>query len=129
VTEVELAGFYRRYIACCNAHGFADLGDFVADDVGINGTRRGLDAYADVLWSVVRAFPDYRWQLRHLVAQAPWIAAHLCGAGTHRQPFLGVPATGRAVSVEEFAFYRVEGGRIAEVWGTAFHDDLLEQLQ
>ena len=63
------------------------------------------------------------------MVDAPWIAAHLTDTGTHRQPFMDVPATGRSVSTEEFAFYRVDAGRIAEVWGTAFHVHLLEQLR
>ena len=45
--------------------------------------------------------------------------------GTHRGPFFDVPATGREVRVEEFAVYRVEAGRIAEVWGMDFAARLL----
>jgi predicted ester cyclase len=129
MTDSELRGFYRRYIACCNEHRIEDLGEFVAGDVVINGADAGLDAYADVLAVVVRAFPDYRWELRHLVVDAPWVAAHLTDTGTHRETFLGVQATGRSVHAREFAVYRIETGRIAEVWGTAFHEDLLEQLR
>ena len=129
MTGTELAAFYRRYNACCNEHRYEDLGEFVADDVVINGSDRGLDAYAEGLRSVVRSFPDYHWELRHLVVEAPWIAAHLMDTGTHRGPFHGVQATGRAVSTPEFAFYRVDAGRIAEVWGEAFHVLLLEQLR
>jgi predicted ester cyclase len=125
----ELAAFYRRYNACCNAHRFDDLGEFVADDVVINGTDRGLDLYAEGQRSVVRAFSDYRWELRHLVVDAPWIAAHLADTGTHHATFHGVQATGRVVAIPEFAFYRVEDGRIAEVWGMAFHLNLLEQIR
>jgi aspartyl-tRNA synthetase len=125
----ELAGFYRRYNACCNDHRFEDLGEFVAQDVVVNGAEHGLDAYADDLRLIVDAFPDYHWELRHLVLEAPWIAAHLTDTGTHLETFLGITATGRSVSLEEFAFYRVAGGRIAEVWGMAFHVQLLEQLR
>jgi steroid delta-isomerase-like uncharacterized protein len=129
VTKDELSALYRRYNACCNEHRFDDLGAFVADDVVINGSRRGLSAHADSLATVVRAFPDYRWELRRVLVDAPWIAAHLTDTGTHRAPFFGVPATGRSVSTEEFAFYRIETGRIAEVSGMAFHQNLLEQLR
>jgi predicted ester cyclase len=129
VTSNELAEFYRRYNACCNEHRFEDLHEFVAHDVVINGTDRGLDAYAEGLRSVVRGFPDYRWELRHLVVDAPWIAAHLADTGTHRGTFLDVPATGRSVSTAEFAVYRVDAGRIAEVWGMAFHVQLLDQVR
>jgi predicted ester cyclase len=129
MTNDELAAFYRRYNACCNEHRIEDLGEFVARDVAINGTDGGLDAYTDALAVVVRAFPDYRWELRHLVVDAPWIAAHLTDTGTHRDTFFGVQATDRSVHAREFAIYRIDTGRIAEVWGTAFHEDLLQQLQ
>jgi predicted ester cyclase len=129
MTDSELAGFYRRYNSCCNEHRIADLGEFVARDVEINGADGGLDAYADVLAVVVRAFPDYRWELRHLLVDAPWVAAHVSDTGTHRETFLGVQATGRVVRVQEFALYRIDAGRIAEVWGTDFHGDLLQQLR
>jgi predicted ester cyclase len=129
MTNNELAALYRRYNACCNQHRFEDLAEFVALDVAIDGTARGLDAYAAELRGVVQAFPDYRWELRRLVVDAPWIAAHFTDTGTHREAFLGVQATGRSVAVAEFAFYRVDAGRIVEVWGSAFHVHLLEQLR
>jgi steroid delta-isomerase-like uncharacterized protein len=129
MTDDELAAFHRRYNACCNEHRFDDLAEFVAPDVVIDGIDRDLDAYAEALRAVVRAFPDYRWELRHLLVDPPWIAAHFADTGTHRGPFLGVPATGRSVSAQEFAFYRVDAGRIAEVWGTADDLHLLQQLR
>jgi aspartyl-tRNA synthetase len=113
MADDDLAAFYRRYNACCNEHRFDDLAEFVARDVAVNGTDRGLDAYAEELRVVVRAFPDYRWDLRHLVVDPPWIAAHFTDTGTHRGPFLGVPATGHSVSVQEFACYRVDAGPAA----------------
>jgi aspartyl-tRNA synthetase len=109
--------------------GFEDLAEFVARDVMINGTDRGMDAYAQGLRAVVRAFPDYHWELRHLLVDPPWIAAPFTDTGTHGGPFLGVAATGRSVSTQEFAFYRVDAGRIAVVWGTADDLHLLQQLR
>lgn len=118
----DLAAFYRRYNAFCNAHAYEDLGEFVAADVVINGGDRGVDAYRDALRMVVDAFPDYHWELRHLVVDEPWLAAHLTDTGTHR-------GTGRSVTIQEFAFYRIDAGRIAEVWGMDFHVNLLAQLR
>jgi predicted ester cyclase len=129
MTDNGLAAFYRRYNACCNEHRFEDLPQFVAPGVVINGTDRGLDAYAEALRVVVRAFPDYRWELRHLLVDPPWIAAHLADTGTHRGSFLGVSPTGRSVSTEEFAFYRIDAEKITEVWGTAFGVHLLHQIR
>ena len=125
----DLAEFYRRYNAYCNEHRFDEFAEFVAPDVTINDTGRGLEDYTAGLRAVVRGFPDYRWQLRRLMVAEPWIAAHLTDTGTHRAAYFGIEATGRAVSTEEFAFYRVDSGRIAEVWGTPFHAHLLEQIR
>jgi aspartyl-tRNA synthetase len=124
----DLAAFYRRYNAYCNEHRFDDFAQFVSPDVVINGSDRGLDAYTGGLRTVVRAFPDFDWELRHLTIEAPWIAAHLADTGTHRGEFHGVAPTGRAVACDEFAFYRIENERIAEVWGMAFAVLLLDQV-
>jgi predicted ester cyclase len=110
MTDNELAALYRRYNACCNEHRFEDLAEFVARDVAIDGTERGLDAYAAELRAVVRAFPDYRWELRRLVIEAPWIAARFTDTGTHREPYLGVQATGRSPSRSSPSTASVPGG-------------------
>jgi predicted ester cyclase len=127
VTE-PLEAFYRRYNAVCNAHDFTRLGEFVAEDVHVNGERQGLDGYIAGLQAVVTAFPDYRWDLRHLLVDGSWIATHFIDTGTHRGTFLGVAATGRSVTTQEFAFYRVHEQRIREVWVTADDLSLREQL-
>jgi aspartyl-tRNA synthetase len=125
----ELRALYARYNDCCNRHDFGSLGLFVAEDVHVDDKPTGLAAYVAGLEEVVRAFPDYRWELRHLAVEPPLLAAHFADSGTHRGTFLGVPPTGRVIRTQEFAFYRVADGRITDVWVTA--DDLttLEQLR
>jgi predicted ester cyclase len=125
----DLDGFYRRYNAFCNAHEFDRLGEFVASDVQVNGELQGLRDYVRGLEAVVQAFPDYRWELRHLLVDGDWLAAHFVDTGTHAGTFLDVPATGRKVTTQEFAFYRVAGGRIVEVWVTADNLRLVQQLR
>jgi len=126
--DEELTSFYRRYNARCNAHEFDTLAEFVATEVVVNGELQGLRAYVEGLEAVVRAFPDYRWDLRHLLVDGCWISAHFLDTGTHRDVFLGVPATGRTVSTQEFAVYRIDGGKIVEVWVAADNLRLLGQL-
>jgi predicted ester cyclase len=101
----------------------------VAQDVEVNGDVQGLEAYVDGLQAVVAAFPDYRWELRHLLVSGAWVSAHFFDTGTHRGPFHGMPATGRKVSTQEFAIYGFEARRIAEVWVTADNLRLLDQLR
>jgi predicted ester cyclase len=124
-----IEAFYRRYNRRCNDHEFDLLGEFVADRVEVNGTAQDLDGYVAGLRAVIEAFPDYRWELRHLLIDGCWISAHFHDTGTHQGTFLDVPATGRKVATQEFALYRLENDKIVEVWVTADDLDLLHQLR
>ena len=125
----SLADWYRRYLRRCNEHRFDTLSEFVADDVVVNDATQGLATYVAGLEAVGRAFPDYHWELRHLLIDEDVIAAHFTDTGTHRGAFLGVPATGRAVTTTELALYRIEHGRIGRVWVAADNMTLLDQLR
>jgi predicted ester cyclase len=129
VTGAELAARYRQYNATCNAHAFDRLGEFVADDLEVNGEPRTLADYAAGLEAVIRAFPDYTWQLHRLLVDPPWVSAHFFDSGTHRGAWHGIPATGRRVHTQEFALYRWSDGRIVEVWVTADNLGALDQLR
>ncbi len=62
------------------------------------------------------AFPDLHVEIHDLVAEGHKVAARLTATGTHRGDFLGVPATGIRVTMKVINLYRLEGGRIAEVY-------------
>lgn len=119
---------YRRYLDRCNAHDFGGLGEFVADDVRVNGETQGLKAYIQGLAEVVTAFPDYHWRLEQLLAEGEWLAARFTDSGTHHGAFLDVAPTGRSVTALEFATYHLIDGKIAEVWVMADNLEILRQL-
>jgi predicted ester cyclase len=115
----EVVAWYRRYNAICNRHAFDELGPFLRDVVQVNGADRTAQGYIDDLFVVANAFPDYRWEIQRILVDEPWIAVHFTDRGTHLGPWHGVAPTGRTVTTDEFAMYRLENGRIAEVWVTA----------
>ena len=89
--------FYRRYLERCNEHRFDELGDFVDPEVEVNGAPAGLDQYAAGLRSVIEAFPDYHWDLQHLLVDGDWLSAHLIDTGTHTGgPFLDLRPAARS---------------------------------
>jgi predicted ester cyclase len=116
----DVVAVYERYLACCNAHRFDDLGEFVAEDVGGSGAEDGLAAYIERCRAVTVAFPDYRWELQAVVVEEDTIAARLIGRGTHTGPFDGIPPTGRAISTQELVIYRFAAGKIVQCWGDLF---------
>ena len=81
------------------------------------GGGRGAEAWLSDIRDLLIAFPDYRWKRITLVVEGDRIAAHLRASGTHRGAFDGIASTGRHVNIAEFAFYRLEGGRIVEYAG------------
>jgi predicted ester cyclase len=102
--------FYRRYLACCNARRFEDLAEFVDPEVRINGNDQGFDRYVAGLRAMVEPFPDYRWEVRHLLVDGDRMSAHFADTGVHMP-------TGRTIDTQEFAVYRIADGKIVEVWG------------
>ena len=74
---------YQRYLACCNAHNFQHLDEFVAKNVVVNGQAQGLAGYRAGLEDVVKAFPDYHWDLQQLFIEGDRMAVRFIDAGTH----------------------------------------------
>ena len=62
------------------------------------------------------AFPDWRFDLRALIAEGDRVVAHMPYSGTHRQPILGVAPTNRSCSVDEIVIFRVNEGKITQAW-------------
>jgi steroid delta-isomerase-like uncharacterized protein len=74
------------------------------------------------------AFPDLRFVLEELVGEGAIVAARYHWEGTHKGPFLGIPATGRRVSVRGMDFYRFADGWLVEHWDNVDEFGMLSQL-
>jgi predicted ester cyclase len=72
------------------------------------------------------AFPDWREEIIDIVAEGDKVAARFKCSGTHEGEFMGAPATGKRMEVDEVYFLRVEGGRFVDFWGI---EDNLKRLQ
>ena len=78
---------------------------------------------------LISAFPDWHWEIRHIVVDGENIAVHFTVTGTHRGPFQGIEATGRRVTTSEFTFYHIEDGKFAEVWDLTDMDAVMRQIR
>jgi steroid delta-isomerase-like uncharacterized protein len=75
-----------------------------------------------------RAFPDFRSTIRELIAENDKVVAYVTCEGTHKNDYLGVPATGRRFSIEEIQLLRIVDGKLAEHWQVADLFGMLVQL-
>lgn len=116
MTEPDLRESYRLYIDCLNRQDWAELGEFVAEDVRHNDRPLGLAGYREMLQGDYRDIPDLRFEVERLVCEFPHVASRLRFACTPAATFLGLEVNGRRVSFAENVFYRFGGGRIEAVW-------------
>ena len=61
-------------------------------------------------------FPDWRQEIIELVAERDTVVARCRCRGTNLGEWLGVPATGRSMEVDEVWFFTVAEGRLDRLW-------------
>jgi predicted ester cyclase len=61
-------------------------------------------------------FPDWRQEIDELVAEGETVVARCRCRGTNSGEWLGVPATGRSMQVDEVWFFTVLEGRLDGMW-------------
>lgn len=75
-----------------------------------------LREFKELQESFLASFPDQRITLEMLIGEGDLVAAYGAYAGTNTGPMGDVPATGKAAEVKMMTFFRIEGGKIAELW-------------
>jgi len=116
VTKADLCDIYRSYIACLNKQDWANLGQFVHEEVHYNGKRIGLSGYREMLEGDFRAIPDLYFHIHLLVSEPPYVASRLRFDCTPKGLLFGLHVNGRRVSFSENVFYELKDGRIMNVW-------------
>lgn len=86
-------------------------GDMV-EEVPLPGQGPGVEGLKDVLRGMRMSFPDMRWVVEEQVESGDKVVSRFTWTGTHRGPFLGVPATGRGVTVWGMVIDQFEGQKI-----------------
>jgi steroid delta-isomerase-like uncharacterized protein len=112
----------RALVEAINGQDWDRLDDLVAVDFVRHSHAAGPPAVhsRDELKAFLRGefetFPDWRETLEDLLAEGGKVAArHRC-RGTQRGALGPYPPSGRVLSADYLAIYRVEGGRIMEAW-------------
>ena len=74
------------------------------------------------------AFPDAIMETRMTAAEGDLVACWGTFTGTHLAPMGDIPATGKRMESETFAFFRLLDGKIIEMWVTWDNVAVLRQL-
>ncbi len=125
---------YRQFIEeVANRGNFALADELLADDViEYEVLPEGLPPNGDGIRQLFkllrRAFPDLHISIEDLLNDGDKVIARVTLRGTHREEFMGMPATGRKVEYEAIDISRVVAGKIVEHWGIPNYLTLFRQL-
>ena len=90
--------------------------DFIANVAGAPGPNIGREAWKQNAQVLLDAFPDIKMEIQDVFGSGDRAALRLTFRGTHKNPFLGIPATGKEVAFSSVELYRVEDDLLAEEW-------------
>jgi steroid delta-isomerase-like uncharacterized protein len=82
----------------------------------------------DFIGIMLQAFPDLNFTIDRQIAEGDTVASVGKMTGTHKAPFMGVPATGKKVSIQVMDTGRVRGGKFSEHWGMVDVPAMMTQL-
>jgi steroid delta-isomerase-like uncharacterized protein len=82
----------------------------------------------DFIGQMLQAFPDLDFTIDTQIAEGDTVATVGTMTGTHRADFMGMPASGRKVSVQVMDTARVRDGRFSEHWGLVDVPELMTQM-
>ena len=102
--------------------------DFVAHHPAFPDGLRGPEAIMEMTAMFRAGFPDLQYRIERLVAEDDLVVARWSARATHRGPFMGVPPTGKTISVTGMDMFRVAEGRCAETWVNSDFLGLLQQI-
>src|SRR3954454_23241447 len=122
----------RRWLEAWNTNDLESAEGLLQDDYLRHDANlpeiAGPQAELQVIATALTAFPDLRFEARHLVAEDDLVVARLTAQGTHQDEFMGVPASGRHVTFQSVDTFRVFDGKIAEQWVVTDVLGLMQQL-
>jgi steroid delta-isomerase-like uncharacterized protein len=88
----------------------------------------GIEAFTRHVTRVRAIFPDIKFTIVDLFEADGKVATRWSARGTHKAEFLGVPATGKRVTVTGVTITRFSRGKIVESWASWDALGLLQQL-
>ena len=82
-----------------------------------------------VLFTMLRSgFPDIKATIEHLIAEGDQVVLHMTWTGTQKGEFMGIPPTGKSISINVIDILVIAEGRFVEHWGVMDSMAMMQQL-
>ena len=88
----------------------------------------GLDGQKAFIGMFISAFPDIKMTVEDEIAEGDKVVTRWTAIGTHTGELMGIPATGKQVTIKGLDINRFSGGKNVEHWGQMDQMGLMQQL-
>jgi steroid delta-isomerase-like uncharacterized protein len=88
----------------------------------------GIQGMKEIITACRAAFEHLDVTVEDMVAEGDKVAARFTACGTHKGSFMNLPPTGKPITMTGIEIFRIEDGKIAELWGEANLLGLMVQL-
>jgi steroid delta-isomerase-like uncharacterized protein len=90
--------------------------DYVGHVPGVPEPIGGKNGFHEFASSYLAAFPDGTITVDAQIAEGDFVATRWTGRGTNTGELMGMPPTGRQVTIEGITYSRVADGKAREAW-------------
>jgi len=91
-------------------------------------TLHGREEFKQLLSVYLTAFPDARFTVEDEIAEGEKVTSRYTFRGTHQGELMGIPPTGKQVTVTGIIINRIAGGQAVEGWLNFDALGLLQQI-
>jgi predicted ester cyclase len=114
-----------------NEHNLSSIEKYFGNETVEGSPQAGKsgEGFKLMLTEFFKAFPDWRANIEHIVAENNLVMIFLNGNGTHKGDFRGVPSTNRLVNIRSADLYKIENGVITGHWDVVDQLNLLKQTR
>lgn len=88
----------------------------------------GRQALRQLFTEYHKAFPDLHANINDLISTDEKVVLLFSLTGTHKNDFMGIPATGKSIHVHGMTYSRLENGQIIEEWELLDQFTMFQQL-
>ncbi|MFN8677312.1 MAG: ester cyclase [Thermomicrobiales bacterium] len=129
-TEEQNAAIARRWLEdVINAHDLAVLDEILAPAAALDSaTFAENPGPQKVLGALLTGFPDVQQTIEKVITQDDLVVIRYRSTGTHTGEFQGYAPTGKIITWTGTNIYRIECGRIADVWSEVDALGRIEQM-
>ena len=124
----------RRFTEVVNAADWNALDDLLTEDFRRHSQAtagppvNSREEFKALQRSFLASMPDQHIEGEMLIAEGDMVAAYAVYSGTHTGPMGDFPITGKRAESKFMAIFRIEEGRIAELWVEWDNLAMLSQL-